>query len=453
MSEPRGPTPRAAVRGALVRATVETALGPLGCARYLLQRRRREHEARADLAAVVAPAPAPRPSGLPDRPLRLFLSCAEPSGEIHAANLVAALRAELARASAPEPELVGLGGDRLAEAGVRLVGRPVDRAAMGLDGVLGSVPWYLRLLESAARALRDAQFDACVPVDSPALHVPLGRIAHRYGVPVAHYVTPQYWAWAPWRVAAYRDAVDLALTILPFEVPWFERNGVRTRHVGHPMLDELGPVEAARDATREDEDPAGPIALLPGSRGKTVARNLPFMLEVLARLRERQPELAVVLPQDRGDHEEEIRAQLDAAGASDWVRLEIGDLHGSLRRARAAFSVSGTILIDLLHHRLPAVAVYRLGGTLQGWAYRNLLTTPWFASVNLLAGEELFPELCFTGTGPVAAACDALERCYKDGTWRRRCRTGLERAAVRIGPPGAATRAARHVLDLARRRP
>jgi lipid A disaccharide synthetase len=144
-----------------------------------------------------------------------------------------------------------------------------------------------------------------------------------------------------------------------------------------------------------------------------------------------------------------LRAEVARAGAADLVRIEAGELHGALRRARAAFSVSGTVLLDLLHHDVPATVVYRLGSRFAAEGKEHFLTAPWFASVNLLAGREVVPEFCFAGEGPRAEAVAALERCLDDGPWRRRCLDGLDLAALRLGPPGACERAAGQLLELA----
>ncbi|MEO6709319.1 MAG: hypothetical protein ABI054_04835, partial [Planctomycetota bacterium] len=302
----------------------------------------------------------------------------------------------------------------------------------------------LRLLRDAAAHLRETQPDVCLFVDSPALHVPLGHIARRAGVPVVHFVAPQHWGWAPWRARGYRSAVDRALTILPFEQAWFARRGVPTLHVGHPLLDALldVPVGAPDESSRT-------IALLPGSRRKVIERNLPWMLARLAELRTEFPDLDVVLPHGRSELGQLLRSHIEAAGASSWVRLETGDLHQSLRSVRAAFSVSGTVLLDLLHHRLPTVVAYRLGGAAGPWMYEHLLTPPWFASVNLLAGREVLPEFCFAGDGPLEAVREALRRAFGDPLWRAECGRGLELAAQRLGPSGACRRAAEVVLELA----
>ena len=438
--------PRTAVTLELVRSLGEAVLAPFRLAHHLFVHDAVRRRVEADLAAPVEIDAAPPLPPLPDRPLEIFVSCAEHSGETHARSLVRALREQLAAAGAPPPRISGLGSERLGELDVEVVGDPVSQAAMGAD-VLGAPPFYLRLLTGAARHLRARRPDLCIAVDSPALHVPLGRLARRWSIPVVHFVTPQYWGWAPWRVGAYRHAVDLALTILPFEPSWFRRHGVRTAHVGHPLLDALP--ELAEGERRDDDPPPPLLALLPGSRESVVRRNLPWMLVAAARTRLLFPELEVVIPAARPALEEELRRHVAAAGAEGWVSIETGPLHETLARAGAALSVSGTVLLDLLHHRLPTVVLYRLDSRLAAAGRDRVLTVPWFASINLLAGREVVPEYCFRGDGPLEEVSNDLLRCYKDPSWRARTREGLEEAARRLGPPGAAVRAARHALALA----
>src|SRR5262249_50987267 len=156
-----------------------------------------------------------------------------------------------------KPRLVGFGSARLEAAGVEIAGNPIERAQMGFSGIASSLPYYTALLRDAATKLRDERPHVCLAIDSPARHVPLMHISARYGVPTRHFVTPQYWGWAPWRVRGYRDAVDRALSILPFEPRWFARRGVDVAHVGHPLLDEL-----ARVTPRVAERARGELVLL-----------------------------------------------------------------------------------------------------------------------------------------------------------------------------------------------
>ena len=435
-----GPDPRAAVRLELARTALSMAAVPWHVLTFLVRRGALRREIASDLrqpAAIDDPPPHRRSS----RPLRVFLSCAEPSGELHASNFLRELKS-----IDPGVTVAGLGSRRFADAGVVTLADPVQRATMGFRGVLGSLPFYVDVLERSAAHFRDARPDVAVLVDSPALHVPLGRIARRYGVPVLHFVTPQHWAWAPWRASGYARSVDRALTILPFERAWFARRGVPVAHVGHPLLDELASVPHALDP-----DASSTIAVLPGSRSGVIDLNLPWMLAVLKAFRVERPEVNVVVVQAGDRHVARIGAHIAEAGAGEWARVETGDLHGSLSRARAAFSVSGTVLLDVLHHRLPTVCIYRVANRRGVLIYRQALITPFFASINLLAAREVVSEFCFHGRGPFETARHAIERIYSDGAYRLESRRALDVAADRLGPPGASRRAALHALELATR--
>ncbi|MBK7645501.1 MAG: hypothetical protein IPJ19_21120 [Planctomycetes bacterium] len=434
------PSPNRLVLRESARALAQGLLLPLRATAYLARAERLRAELRADLAAPCGPAePPPLPDLSGRRPV-IFLSTAEASGEIHARNLARALREACAAAGAQPPRLLGLGGARLAAEGVELIGRPVERAQMGLSGISANLGYWLGLVRDCARAFGSEQPDVFVPVDSPALHVPLARIAHSCGVPVVHFVAPQYWGWAPWRARGYARAVDRALTILPFEAAWFARAGVHAAHVGHPLQDALAGVPA----TQPGED-ANTLVVLAGSRTRVVEQNLPWMLEVLGSVRAQLRGAQILVAHEDAALEPLLAGIVARSGVPD-VRLALGDLHGTLARARAAFSVSGTILIDLLHHRLPTVVLYRLGSAREEWLGRRFLTVPWFSSVNLLADAQAYPEFSFHGEGPRVEVGAALVRCYNDAPWRALCGQRLELAAARLGGPGACARAARHVL-------
>lgn len=443
-----GPSPRRAVALEAARALGDMALLPVRLLGFALSRSALRIESAHDLAHPVQIARrldlarSDTLARLPARPLRVFIACAEPSGEAHACSFVRALRTELARAGRPAPMCTGMGGAALASEGVELVARPVERASMGFRGPLASLPYYFDLLRTCAAHFAESDIDVVVAVDSPALHVPLGRIAHRYGITVVHFIVPQYWGWAPWRARAYPRAVDRGLTILPFEPEWFARRGIDVTHVGHPALDALLGVAITRP-----RDDSRDLVLLPGSRESVIERNLPWMLRTAARFRASFADARIVIAHENRERGRLLHEIVQRERAQSWACIETGDLHGSLARARAALSVSGTILIDLLHHRLPTVVVYRLG-RFSAWTGPRLLAVPWFASVNLLAAREVYPEFSFSGEGPRAKIARALELCYGDPAWRAQCLRGLDLAHERLGPPGASERAAREVLEL-----
>jgi hypothetical protein len=230
------------------------------------------------------------------------------------------------RAGAAPPDLA-LGGARI----------PAPASTVGAARAprWASTPRAPFYAPPARTARSRASADVCVPVDSPALHVPLARIARAHDIPVVHFVTPQYWGWAPWRVGGYRATVDRALSILPFEPAWFERRGVAVAHVGHPLLDALAGVPQTRP--RED---ARHIVLLPGSRLGVIERNLPWMLAAVALRR------AADLRRLAQESAPVPRSRPSVRGAG-WARLAFGDLHAGRSRAPRCRSRHGPLDLSI----------------------------------------------------------------------------------------------------------
>jgi lipid-A-disaccharide synthase len=441
--------PRVEVARELAGTAAQALLLPAQVAEHGFLRDARRAALAADLALPPAappepPDPAAHAAALCARPLELFLSCAEASGEIHGRAWLAALRAELARIGAPPPRVRALASPALGAADIERLGDPVSRAAMGLSGILAQAPFYIGLCERFARALRERPADLFLPVDSPALHVPLARIARRARAHVVHLVAPQYWGWAPWRAPRYRSAVDQCLCLFAFEPAWFEREGIAAQWVGHALWDEL---PALGPRTSEDGEPV--LALLPGTRGALIERCLPWMLARAAALRARGVALSARVFQERPEQRERVRELVARAGATAWAALAEEPLHVGLRRCRAALSVSGTVQLDLLHQRLPTVVIYRLAREREARLRPLLLDAPYIALPNLLANRPLSPEHVFAGEGPTAAVEAELAALLSDPEARVRARAGLELAARRLGPPGAALRAARWTLAAA----
>jgi len=445
-----GPSSFTLVVGEILRALGQALALPFHAFAYWRARDSSRAEVRADLQSKATFATEHAGNTAPVHALRIFVSCAEASGETHAVNFVGALRSALTAGGAPHAAFVGLGGARLSAIDVEIVGDPVAEARMGFSGIVGALPFYLGLVRSAANALRSGSVDLFVGVDSPALNVPLAHIAKRCGVPTVQYITPQYWGWAPWRARGFRQAIDLALSILPFEPAWFARRGIEVAHVGHPLLDELEDTEVA---VERGEGDTKLLAVLPGSRGSVIRRNLPIMLKTLSETLAGDSQWRIRLCQGDDKHRDTIDECLRDCPALEG-RVELStDLENELKVADAALSVSGTILIHLLRHGLPTVVLYSLESPAQEWMGRHFLTVPYFSSVNLLAGDEVYPEFSFAGDQPPIAWSESVGRLLKDSDWRARCRSDLARARRRLGPAGASRRAAAAALQLLAKKP
>jgi len=291
-------------------------------------------------------------------PVRVFLLAGEPSGDLHAADLAAALR--LAN---PDVRLEGIGGPRMAAAGVELIEDLVSDPVMGIWPVVRRIPYFFALYRSLLVRFEEDPPDVFVGVDYPGLNMRLGRAARLRGVRTVEYIAPQVWAWAPWRCARLALAFHRIIAILPFEPVVFRKSGGEAVFVGHPLFEHLArrPADAEvvarlRDRLKRD---AALVALMPGSRCAEVAANLPLLLGVARRVVSERPDTRFVVPLAS----ERLRPSVEALlAASTDLEIELSPPENSddaMAAADAAASVSGTATLHLLHHGTPAVICYR----------------------------------------------------------------------------------------------
>jgi lipid-A-disaccharide synthase len=224
---------------------------------------------------------------------RIFLVAGEASGDSHAAELVHALK-ELD----PTVQCESLGGPLLAAAGAPTSMDFVAHATMGLFPVLKKLPFFTRMLKETAERLAKDPPDVLVPVDYPGFNLRLSRKARALGIPVCYYVSPQVWAWAPWRVKKIARSVDHMMCLFPFEKTFYEKHGVAVTHVGHPIFDALRAEK--KIAGFRDEVGVAPtdpiVALLPGSREHEIEQNLPPMLDAARAILERAKDARFLVP-------------------------------------------------------------------------------------------------------------------------------------------------------------
>lgn len=358
--------------------------------------------------------PLTEPLDPPTTPIRkMVLSCGDNSGETHALRLLAQLRARHA-----DLEVVGYGGRRLAADGMEVWNPLADLNVMGFKDVAAQLPLFFGAVYRFAKHLRSDPPDVVVLVDYPGMNRHLLRIAKRRGVKVVHYIAPQLWAWAPWRVRDFRRA-DRLLTILPFEQDWYRRHGAEAPFVGHPLADSLAAhpetwePPTASPSTTEDGQAVEWIAILPGSRRREIRENLPLMLEAAARLQAQRPQVRFVLPHQRADvwpllDEHLHEAPIDVTRAPDCF-------HEVLRICRGAWVVSGTASLEVAALGIPSVVVYRMSSKLGAWLASHALAVPFVGAANLIAGEEVAPEQVGHQLDPEALCADLLRQIDDHG--------------------------------------
>jgi lipid-A-disaccharide synthase len=371
---------------------------------------------------------------------RLLVSCGEPSGDLYAAELVRELRAR-----EPSFDIFGLGGDRLAAQGARLRAHVRDLAVVGLLEVVRHLEYLRAVFRGVLDEVDRQPPDGAVLIDYPDFNLRLARELRRRRIPVVYYVSPQVWAWRRGRVRAIRRDVSMMLVIFPFEEAIYRDAGVRVRFVGHPLVDLVRPPGRAAFLADHGLDPQRPlVAVLPGSRPREVAHNLPPLAGAVERLKRSRPDLQFVavsaptLPP----------GTLEARLAPPAVRVLTGEAHGALAAADLALVASGTATVEAALLGTPMIVVYRLA-TLTYLLGRPFVRVPHYAMANLIAGRRLVPELIqgdFTAERVAAEAQSLLG----DPARLAAVKEGLAQVRERLGPPGASGRAAESVIGTIR---
>lgn len=420
----------------------------------------------------------------------LFISAGEASGEAYGALLIEELKRRLA-AEHREAHFFGMGGPRMAAAGLDRVVRAEDMAVMGITEVIRHLPRIYREFRKLKQSLRDRRPSVAILIDFPDIHFKLAQELRRLGIPVLFFVSPQLWAWKKHRIKLVQRYVDRMLVIFPFEEPFYRERGVPAEFVGHPLAEIPAPTISREDFARENGLDPGKmwIGLLPGSRAKEIRDNLPEMLAAARRLADpsgsRREETAIAQGETLGtanqgvrtaspgaatnpssefilplaptltaDQRDSVRRLAETQAAGLTLRL-VSDPRAALHHARASIVASGTATVEAALIGNPFVVVYRVSPLTYAIAKR-VVTVPHVAMVNLIAQKRIIPELIqndFTASNIVRQ----LQPLLPDGPPRQSMMKELAvlRGLLRAGtqsaaqqPAGAIARVAEVVLEL-----
>jgi lipid-A-disaccharide synthase len=399
------------------------------------------------------------------KPRTFMFIAGEPSGDMLAAELIQAIRAELATADlAPtpdfqplytslEPRFFGAGGQCMKAAGVDLAFDMTAHSVIGLSAALKGYFKFKRLFDQLYSLALERLPDAIVCVDFSGFN---RRFIHaikqhvrrrqdwfqRWNPKLIQYVSPQVWASRPGRAQQLAQDYDLLLSILPFEKAWYVKHAPRMRveFVGHPLLDRFGTRTLGMVSDKHVGAPL--VLLLPGSRADELARHLPVMLEALTIIRSAFPRVCarMVLPN------EPLLQQARSNGLPNDLEVRVEGLSDSLGEATVAIASTGTVTLECAFFGVPTVALYKTSWFTYEFAKR-IVTVKYIAMPNLLANECLFPELlqsAATGQNIARAALELLQNEHRRAAIKAR----LGQVLASLGQPGATRRAAQAILRL-----
>ena len=339
-------------------------------------------------------------------------------------------------------EFFGVGGEQMRAAGCETVVDAKDLAVVGITEILSHLPKIYGFFRKLIYEADKGKPNLAVVIDSPAFNWRVAREMKKRGVPVVYYVAPQFWAWRQGRVRLLRDYVDKALVIFPFEEKFYRERGVDATFVGHPLAELPHPaIDRGDYASQHGLDAAKHwITLMPGSRVKEVRMNLPTILESAVVLGTGYEFLLPIAPTLDMDL---LRALVAGIPAIHLVHEALP----ALWHSRAGIIASGTATVEAAMMSTPFVMVYRVT-PLTYLLGRSRIKVPHFAMVNLIAGEEIVPELVqrdFTTQNVVGR----LNEILPDGPPRERMLNGLARVKARLRAPRNGDTAGSHPADRA----
>ncbi len=373
---------------------------------------------------------------------KVLIIAGEASGDLHASALVR----EVCRFN-PDMSFVGMGGEALERQGVSIVVSYEELAVVGLTEVLPKMGKIFKAWKKLGALLEQGEIQAVILVDFPDFNLRIARKAHRLGIPVFYYISPQVWAWRSGRVASIAKYVRQMAVVFPFEVDFYRSRGVSVEFVGHPSVERVRTTEDRWVfLTRYRLDPQERVVtLMPGSRMSEIRSLLKPMLAAAERLWREEGVRQFLLPLAPGISSADCAPWLSALSIP--VTVVQGETYNAIGASDGVVVASGTATLEVALLERPMVVVYKTSWLtyLMG---RMWVRVPFVAMPNLILGKSLVPELL---QGEVTARRIALEVASILSGWRSDIVEGLKEVRRCLGEQRASERAARLFLQMLER--
>jgi lipid-A-disaccharide synthase len=381
---------------------------------------------------------------------RFFLSVGEPSGDLHAANLIRCMRS-----LSPSSTFRGFGGPKMIQSGLDLDFDLTSMAVMGFAEVLPKLREFFRLAARAEQAFASGEVDAVILVDFPGFNWHIAKRAKKYGLPVYYYLPPQLWAWGGWRVRKMRKYVDHVFCNLPFEATWFEEHDVKATYVGHPFFDSVAQQKLdMRFIERHRRNDKIQISVLPGSRDHEVKHIWPLQLQVIRQLARRCPNTEFLVAALKDSHALWCKSHLSEQDAKLPISIFAGKTSEIIEACDCSLMKSGSVSLEVMARGKPAVVMYHVSRTTYALA-KLLVNIKAISLPNLMANDMVLPESISYGSSDssssirsVAKVVGEMEALVNDTQARLERRKQLLDLASQFAQPGASYQTAKTMLQM-----
>ena len=373
--------------------------------------------------------------------MRYFLIAGEASGDLHASNLMAAIKEQDSQAG-----FRFFGGDLMRQTGGALVKHYREMAYMGIMPVLKHLPVILRNMQVCKEEIRTFQPDVVILVDYPGFNLKIAKfVKTRLKIPVYYYISPKIWAWKKYRIRSFRRYVDRMFCIFPFEKEFFRQLNYPVDYVGNPAVDAVVSFRESANASFETfierhTLPDKPIlALLGGSRKQEIRKNLPVMIEAALSFPAYQPVIAGAPGLEPDDYKQCLNGR--------EIPVVFGETYSLLTHSHTALVTSGTATLETALFRIPQVVCYYFRGKrIVNFIFRHFFHVPYISLVNLIADREVVQEL-FGGKFTYANVHAELNRILNEPSYRAQMLAGYDEVIETLGQPGASQRTATHIVE------
>ena len=365
----------------------------------------------------------------------------EASGDLHGSRLVQeALRLD------PELKFFGIGGSQMRDVGVDTLVDSREMAVVGLVEVLAHFDVIYRAFTTLRKIIRTEPPDLLILIDYPDFNLRLAKVAKRAGVKVLYYISPQVWAWRVGRVKKIARLVDRMAVVFPFEVPFYEREGVPVMFVGHPLVDTVRPTmeRPTAQACFGLDLERTTVGLFPGSRRSEIKELLPTILDSAKLLKERFAALQFILPLASSLEQADIAPYLDGCGLD--IQVVSGQGYDVMQVCDAIITVSGTVTLEIALMGVPMVIIYRVS-PLTYQIGKRLIKVDHIGICNIVAGERVVQELIQHEAEPEKIAAE-IGRILTDKEYATVMITKLRGVREKLGSGGASQRVARLALEI-----
>ena len=376
--------------------------------------------------------------------MKYYLIVGEASGDLHASNLMRALKELDAEAS-----FRFFGGDLMSEVGGTRVKHYKELAYMGFIPVLLHLRTIFKNMDFCKKDIVDWNPDVVILVDYPGFNLKIAEYIKKHtDIPIYYYISPKIWAWKEYRIKNIKRDVDELFSILPFEVDFFKGHQYPIHYVGNPCVDAVDAyqknyAESFREFVASNSLSDKPIiALLDGSRKQEIKDNLPMMLEAAMPFVDKyQLVLAGAPGIDPAYYHQYV-------GSTVPVKIIFGQTYRLLQQAKAALVTSGTATLETALFRVPqTVCYYTPVGKLISFLRRHILKVRYISLVNLVADKEVVRELVADNM-TVANVRSELNALLNDETYRGQMLKEYDRMIKILGPAGASYQAASKMIEL-----